>query len=85
MLEVRVQPRAGRNSIEALAGGAVKVCVTAAPEGGKANAAVIELLAERLGVAKSSVQIVKGHAGRSKLVHVEGLTADEAIARLSAQ
>lgn len=47
--------------------------MTAAPEGGKANTAVEEVLAERLGVAKSAVRVVRGHASRIKYVEVQGM------------
>ena len=61
LLEVRVLPKARRNSVEVLPGPKVRVHVTAAPEGGKANDAVIALLARRLGVAKSVIKILRGH------------------------
>ena len=83
-LEVRVQPRAGRNSIEVVEGPRLRVSVTAPPEGGKANDAVVSLLAKALGVAKGSVTILRGHRGRNKLLSIEGLTAAEVFVRLSA-
>lgn len=49
------------------------VRVTAAPEGGKANAATEKVLAERLGIAKSMVRVVRGHASRIKHVEVQGM------------
>ena len=84
-VRVRVQPRAARNRVEVVEGQTVKVYVTAAPVGGKANDAVVALLAKELGVARSSVQIVKGHTGRDKRIRVEGLDPAEALARLSAR
>ena len=80
-VEVRVQPRAGRNAVEVDASGRVKVYVTAPPEGGKANAAVVELVAEKLGVAKSRVSIVRGQTLRNKVLRVEGV-GEEAGERL---
>ena len=82
LLEVRVQPKAKRNCVE-LVGSALRVRVTAAPEGGKANDAVIGILAKRLGVARRAVTIVRGHRARAKIVQVEGLTESEVFARLS--
>ena len=82
-LQVRVQPKARRNSIEVVDGSKLKIYVTTAPEGGKANDAVVALLAKRLGVAKSHVRIVRGHKSRDKLLDIEGLTEDEVIARLT--
>ena len=80
--EVRVQPRAKRNSIE-VEGERVKVRVTATPEDGKASAAVIELLAKRLGVAKNSISILRGFRSRDKLLSIEGLSRGEVFRRLS--
>ena len=85
MLEIRVQPKAKLNRVEVDDGGNVKVHVTSAPEGGKANNAVIALLAKQLGVAKRDVEIVRGHKSRNKLVIVSGMTDEEAVARLANQ
>lgn len=82
-LQVRVQPRARRNSIEVVDGSKLKIYVTTAPEGGKANDAVVALLAKSLGIAKSHIRIVRGHKSRDKLLDIEGLTEDEVIARLT--
>lgn len=56
--------------------GAVKIRVTAAPVDNAANRALIELIAELLGVAKARVRILSGATGRRKLIEVEGITAD---------
>ena len=82
-LQIRVQPKARRNSIEVVDGAKLKIYVTTAPEGGKANDAVVALLAKSLGIAKSHVRIVRGHKSRDKLLDIEGLTEDEVIARLT--
>ena len=79
---IRVQPKAGRNSVE-IDGDRVTARVTAAPEGGKANDAVIVLLAKRLKVAKGRVHIVRGHKARDKRLCIEDMTSDEVFARLS--
>jgi uncharacterized protein (TIGR00251 family) len=71
---VRVIPRASRNEIAGVQGGALKVRLTAPPVEGAANAALIEFLASRLGVRKRAVSIVGGQASRSKKVRVEGMT-----------
>ncbi len=71
LLEVRVQPRARRNEVVGQADGVWRVRVTAAPEGGQANRAVIALLAEALGVAPSRVELVRGAASRDKLFRIE--------------
>ena len=79
---IKVQPKAGRNSVE-VNGDKVTARVTAAPEGGKANDAVVALLAKRLKVAKGRVYIVRGHKARDKRLCIEDMTADEVFARLS--
>ena len=68
-LRLKVQPKARRSAIQGVirdAEGevALKIAVSAAPEGGKANAAVAALLAETLGVAKSAVSVVAGATDR---------------------
>lgn len=82
-LQIRVQPKAKRNSIEVVEGSKLKVYVTTAPEGGKANDAVVALLAKSLGVAKSHIRILRGHKSRDKLLDIEGLSEDEIITRLT--
>ena len=82
-LDIRVQPRASRNAIE-IDGERITVRVTAAPESGKANVAVIALLAKRLRVPKRSVQIVRGGKSRDKRIRVEGISASDVIERFQA-
>ena len=74
---VRVQPRARRNRVSGLAAmpdgaAALKVAVTAAPEDGKANAAVIALLAKTWGLPKSAFTVVVGATDRHKIIHLQG-------------
>lgn len=78
---VHVQPRASRSEIAGLHGDAMKVRLGAPPVDGAANAALIELLADALGVSRRNVQIVGGEHSRSKLVEVVGVDA-ETIRRL---
>ncbi len=70
-IELRVQPRARRTALER-SGEALKVAVTAPPEDGKANDAVIALLAEQWRLPKSSFTVIKGVAARSKTLSVSG-------------
>ncbi len=82
---VRVQPGARRAGITGrLADGTWKVAVTAPPEGGRANAAVAELLAAALGVRPRQVRVTKGLASRSKRVEVDELNETELVQRLAA-
>lgn len=76
-INVRVTPRSGRESIEAGAGGSFLVRVTAAPDDGKANAAVCRVVADAFGVPKTSVTVVRGHTARVKTLEIEGATEDD--------
>ena len=76
-IRLRVQPRARRNQVDGLAAMpdgrlALKVAVTAPPEDGKANAAVIALLAKAWGQPKSAFTVVAGAADRCKIIHLQG-------------
>ena len=81
-LEIKVQPNAKRNVIEVSDAGDVTVRVTAAPDRGKANDAVITLPAKRLRLPKGGVEIVRGHGSRKKLVRMADLTMSRFIERL---
>ena len=74
MIAVRVQPRASRDGVAGERGGAIVVRLTAPAEGGKANRALIRLIADRARVPRGAVEIVRGRRSREKLVRVEGLT-----------
>ena len=70
-LRVKVIPRSAKSEIAGeLADGTLKVKIAAAPEKGKANEALIELLAEKYNVPRSSVTIVSGHGAQLKLVRI---------------
>jgi uncharacterized protein YggU (UPF0235/DUF167 family) len=77
-LAVHVTPRGGRDEVVGWRGTELSVRVAVAPEGGKANAAACVLIAEVLGVPKSSVRVVRGHTARHKLLHIEGV-GDSAV------
>jgi uncharacterized protein len=83
-LAVKVIPRASRTEIVGWVQGRLRIRVTAAPERGKANAAVETLLAEALHITRRQVRVVVGHAAAQKLVEIEGLTQADIEARLSA-
>ena len=69
-IAVRVTPRAARNAV-LVDGDRLRVTVTTIPEDGKANAAVIKLLAKALGVAKSRLVLVRGAGSRDKLFRID--------------
>lgn len=84
-LAVRVQPGARRNRLlERLASGEWKLAVTAPPEDGRANEAVVELLAGLLDVKRHQVSVARGQSSRNKLIEVAGLQTAEAERRLQA-
>ena len=76
VLTVRVSPKASRNAVQGVMetpdGFALKVAVTAPPDKGKANAAVVVLLAKVFGVSKSSLSVVAGQAARRKILRIKG-------------
>ncbi|MGH2906674.1 MAG: DUF167 domain-containing protein [Solirubrobacterales bacterium] len=82
-LAVRVTPKAGRNAIEAPRNGRLIVRVTAAPEDGKANVAVLKLVAKALGLPKSSLEVVAGVTARDKTIALRGVTPEDASRRLT--
>ncbi|MBV8762424.1 MAG: DUF167 domain-containing protein [Deltaproteobacteria bacterium] len=77
-----VQPRASRARIGPVHDGRLKVAVTSPPVDGEANAAVVELLAKTLGIARGAVEVVAGASSRRKTVRITGVTraAIEALA-----
>ncbi len=83
VFDVLVQPRASRTKVGPIHDGRLKLAVTAPPVDGEANAAVVELVAKQLGVAKSAVEVIAGTSSRRKTVRVTGVAvaAVEALAR----
>lgn len=79
-VRVRVTPKASRSRWEA--GDPVRVWVTAPPADGQANEALIVLLAQALGVAKTSVTIVRGEASRDKVIAFASVDESEVRKRL---
>jgi uncharacterized protein len=67
---VRVTPRAKRNMVTKAADGSIKVYVAAPPEDGRANEAVVQLIADWLGVKRRQVEIVSGAASRNKVLRI---------------
>jgi uncharacterized protein (TIGR00251 family) len=84
-LAVRVTPRASRNQIVGLLNdGTIKVHLAADPSDDKANAMLVDFLAEVLGVPKSRVEIVAGETGRDKLISVLDMDGETAHQRVLA-
>lgn len=82
-LQLRVTPGASSPGIVGRYGAAWKVRVTQAPEDGKANAAVVKLLASTLALSAKDVEIVSGHTSRDKTVALAGIGHDEIERRLT--
>jgi uncharacterized protein (TIGR00251 family) len=83
-LEVHLQPGARRSGIVGMHGGRLKLAVRALPTEGRANAAAIQLIAERLGCRVSAVRIAAGESSRDKRLQVDITlhTSDEIVAKL---
>jgi uncharacterized protein (TIGR00251 family) len=82
ILDVRVKPRAKRAGLLGRHGNGIKLAVRAAPERGRANAELVQLLAEALKVDASAVEVVSGATSQDKRVRVRGLTPHELHLRL---
>ena len=81
-LRLRVSPGARRSELVGRHGDGWKVRVTAPPEDGRANNAVLDLLARRLDVPRRALSIVSGHTAREKVVRMEGIDREESERRL---
>jgi uncharacterized protein (TIGR00251 family) len=84
ILPVRAQPGAGRNAVLGEHQGKLKVAVTQAPEKGKANKAVIEVLAKALGIKRSQVELIAGETSQQKKFLIRGISLAELEAKLIA-
>lgn len=75
LLQVKATPKAAHDEVVGVRNGALMVKVTAVPEKGKANAAVVALLAKQIGIPKSALELVSGETVRNKVFrlvsHVE--------------
>jgi uncharacterized protein len=77
---VRAQPGARKNAVLGEQAGALKVAVTAPPEDGRANTALVELLKDWLGVKRSHVELLSGQTNRNKVFLIRGVTAEQLTA-----
>jgi uncharacterized protein (TIGR00251 family) len=83
VLTVRAQPGARKNAIVGEHNGALKVAVTAAPERGKANRALVDLLRKTLRLKGSEIELLHGETSHDKRFLIRGLTPAELQARLA--
>ena len=77
LLAVKAVPGAKRDEVVGRLGDRLKVRVSAPPEGGRANAAICELIARELGVSVRAVSVVRGASSPEKTVRIEGVGAEE--------
>jgi len=82
-LDVRVQPRSARNQLVGEQNGCLKIKLTAPPVEGEANAALVNFLADHLGVPRRDVVLVKGEASRTKIIEIRGMEREELLNTLS--
>lgn len=85
LLAVRAQPGARKNAVVGEHGGALKVAVTAPPEDGRANEALVELLRDWLGLKRSQVELASGQTNRNKQFLIRGQTPEELSALLASK
>src|SRR6516162_4685201 len=83
VLPVRAQPGARRSGVQGEQAGALKVAVTAPPQDGRANEAIVEALREALEVRRSQVELLAGTMGRDKRFLIRGLTRSELERRIA--
>jgi hypothetical protein len=84
LVPVRAQPGARKAGVLGAQAGALKLAVTAPPEDGRANAALVALLREALGLKRSQVELHSGATGRDKKVLVRGVSRGELAMKLAA-
>jgi len=82
ILPVRAHPGARRNEIRGHQEGMLKVSVTQAPEKGKANKALLELLAKQLSLRKSQIELVSGETSSQKRYLIRGVTPEDLLRRI---
>lgn len=75
-LTLHIQPGAKKSEVAGLYGDALKIRLAAPPVDGKANAALIDYVATRLGLAKSAVSLKSGQTSRRKVLEINGAVAD---------
>ena len=82
LLSIKVQPRARKNELAGTLGSELKVRVTAPPVDSAANEAVVEFLAQTLGIPQRQVSLVRGRTSTHKVIRIDGLDAATAAERL---
>ena len=83
-LELKIVPSSSRDEVCGWLGDALKIKVAAPPEKGKANKAVLKLLAKQLGIAASDIEVQSGASSAHKTVLLRGMTEEALAAKLAA-
>ena len=81
-MPVRAQPGARKNELRGEHNGMLRVCVTQAPEKGKANKAIIALLAKQLGLRKAQFELLSGETSSQKRFLIREITPDDLAKKL---
>ena len=82
LIPIKAQPGSRRDEFKGLHDGHLKVAVTAAPEKGKANRAILTFLARKLEIKKSELSLHAGEASTQKKILLEGYTLAEATSKI---
>ncbi|QDV52813.1 DUF167 domain-containing protein [Gimesia fumaroli] len=77
LLPVRAQPKSSKNRIDGIHDGRLKVCVTQAPEKGKANKALLKVIKDGLNLRRSQIELHKGETAGLKVFRITEITPDE--------
>ncbi len=83
LLPIQAQPGARKNAITGIHQGRLKVAVTQAPEKGKANDALVKVVAKSLGLKRSQVQLASGETSRKKSLVISGFDAGQLRAKIA--
>jgi uncharacterized protein (TIGR00251 family) len=82
IIKVYLQPKSSKNEIAGAYRDGIKIRVTAPPSEGKANKALIKLLAKELQIPESHIEILKGHHSREKILRISEIIEQELLERL---
>jgi uncharacterized protein (TIGR00251 family) len=82
LIKLKVVPGAKQDRVVGAYGDAIKIQVSAPPEGGKANVAVLRVLAEALGIKVQQIELVSGHTQARKVVRIDGFDEQSIQSRL---
>ena len=83
LISLKVQPRARTNELAGTLGSELKVRVTAPPVDSAANEAVLEFLAETLGIPQRQITLVRGRTSTHKVIRIDGMDAATVAGRLA--